>query len=1071
METPTPPSHTAQYTNTSSLDRFAFYPNTAIPRFIKRLTDIDLERCADECLQQEAFLCRSFDFSGTVCFLSKDNSASLPLATYVDYDYYERIDIGPVSSFEIVPNSKLPYQNVEVHLNIMLEICAELCTASTSFYCASFEFNRFTYQCSLSNVSRQTANPPIRSNYPNNPYDYYERKTIGTKDPKIFCPSSDSIFTTSNVNYAAPTTDNSNHPPSITCDPPSGSLFPDGVSSVECTASDQFNKTASCNFNITVDTIDPKIRCSSSALIWSTSTVNYKDPIATDGNNPLPLVTCYPPSGYLFPDDVSTVECNSSDQANNSASCRFNITVDTIHPKIDCPSSDSIWSTSTVNYNEPIATDGNNPPPSVTCYPPSMSLFPEGVSTVECTSSDQANNTASCSFNITVDTTPPSITCPKDIVTEHPSPNWKEPVPTDEFGVKTTECNSQPNTIYQVGSANLITCKAEDYAQNTNDCSFLILIETDLTEEIANITLDVTVNNVDVVASQLDNITESAEVLKPADVVEVSNGLTDIVAINSTNKNVTEAVIDTIDNLFEYLDDNNTALIEASAVILGSLEQQVGTAASDGQNFTDHAENFAVQTSSFSSEALSSDVLFSVNQNTMQTNACFNDCQKKSDLSIKLPKNILKGLNGTQVNVSFVVFNSDALFPSKTVKLSNRLTSGVVLAATIYDESLPKVFDDPVELVFSVPTNLSAENASCVFWSETLRDWSNVGCISHTVEEDKITCQCKHLTNFAVLMFPQTNEPSPVKTFLDVVTIIGCSTSIICLIITLVTILSAKNIRSRQPQKIMINLCISLLCLYILFILGVDHAKPGNRGCTAVAVLVHYFLLTSASWTLVEAINMYFLFIKVFNLPGRKFIWIAACLAWGAPLLLVIVLSIASSDLYINETYCYINSSKGKLLLAFVILPFSVIIFCNIVIFVMVIRKLFLQESVPGKIAAKSGNDKKKRVLNAIAISSLLGLTWIFGFLAFEHAAQLPFLVLFCVFNSFQGAAIFYLFCFRQKECKDIWRSWFRGLTNKMSNTLRRMSVQDTSLFTVTDLSSSQKAETPASISLSVIHT
>ncbi|XP_033114149.1 uncharacterized protein LOC117114582 [Anneissia japonica] len=169
------------------LNKFAFFPNAAIPASNNiMLENMNRESCAAQCLQQVAFECRSFDYDKKQnrCWLSEDNSRSVSLSfAYPDdpYDYYERIDIGAVSSFEMVPNSALPGQNAIEHRNTVLEECAELCLAAT-FSCASFDFSRGTNQCWLSTANRTTATTPLRSDYPNNPYDYFERKKISVRE-------------------------------------------------------------------------------------------------------------------------------------------------------------------------------------------------------------------------------------------------------------------------------------------------------------------------------------------------------------------------------------------------------------------------------------------------------------------------------------------------------------------------------------------------------------------------------------------------------------------------------------------------------------------------------------------------------------------------------------------------------------------------------------------------------------------------------------------------------------------------------------------------------------------------
>ena len=66
-----------------------------------------------------------------------------------------------------------------------------------------------------------------------------------------------------------------------------------------------------------------------------------------------------------------------------------------------------------------------------------------------------------------------------------------------------------------------------------------------------------------------------------------------------------------------------------------------------------------------------------------------------------------------------------------------------------------------------------------------------------------------------------------------------------------------------------------------------------------------------------------------------------------------------------------------------------------------------------------------KRVHNAIAITFLLGLTWVFGLLSLIHEdSSLGFQYLFGIFNSLQGVLIFVMFCVRQEEVVAMWKEW-----------------------------------------------
>src|SRR5512142_396775 len=65
-----------------------------------------------------------------------------------------------------------------------------------------------------------------------------------------------------------------------------------------------------------------------------------------------------------------------------------------------------------------VVTGGDNcGSPTVVCDPASGSIFAKGTKTVNCTATDGSQNSAQCSFTVTVnDTVPPTIACPADMV-------------------------------------------------------------------------------------------------------------------------------------------------------------------------------------------------------------------------------------------------------------------------------------------------------------------------------------------------------------------------------------------------------------------------------------------------------------------------------------------------------------------------------------------------------------------------------------------------------------------------------------------------------------------------------
>ncbi len=105
--------------------------------------------------------------------------------------------------------------------------------------------------------------------------------------------------------------------------------------------------------------------------------------------------------------NTATAASAIPDPAPGNNSAMASTTVDPIAPAITCPANITTKAANPgdpcviVNYPAPAASD-NCPGVGVVCVPPSGSCFPLGTTTVTCTATDLAGNTASCTFNVTV---------------------------------------------------------------------------------------------------------------------------------------------------------------------------------------------------------------------------------------------------------------------------------------------------------------------------------------------------------------------------------------------------------------------------------------------------------------------------------------------------------------------------------------------------------------------------------------------------------------------------------------------------------------------------------------------
>jgi hypothetical protein len=133
------------------------------------------------------------------------------------------------------------------------------------------------------------------------------------------------------VTYNASAEDAVDGSVAIDCDRASGSSFPLGPTTVNCSATDASGNEATGSFNVTVvDTTGPALSLPANITKLATSnsqaTVNFTATAndLVDGSRP---VDCNPASGSSFSVGQTTVNCSSSDTRNNVSNGSFTVTV------------------------------------------------------------------------------------------------------------------------------------------------------------------------------------------------------------------------------------------------------------------------------------------------------------------------------------------------------------------------------------------------------------------------------------------------------------------------------------------------------------------------------------------------------------------------------------------------------------------------------------------------------------------------------------------------------------------------------------------------------------------------
>lgn len=254
-----------------------------------------------------------------------------------------------------------------------------------------------------------------------------------TTDPTLSLPANQLLEASgpagATFSYSATATDVVDGNLGVSCDHPSGSVFPVGQTTVRCSATDSHGNGVSGSFTVSVSLVDhtaPTLSGVPGTIQREAngplgSTVTYTPPTANDNLDSAPLlVTCSPASGAMFPLGVTAVNCAATDSHRNTGVATFSVVVvDTTPPILTPPGARNVYATTPTGtsrdnpalssfLNGGVATDIVDKTLAIGTDAPEF--LPVGSMTVTFFTTDDSGNTAQGTSTITVFPMPPAGT-------------------------------------------------------------------------------------------------------------------------------------------------------------------------------------------------------------------------------------------------------------------------------------------------------------------------------------------------------------------------------------------------------------------------------------------------------------------------------------------------------------------------------------------------------------------------------------------------------------------------------------------------------------------------------------
>lgn len=360
----------------------------------------------------------------------------------------------------------------------------------------------------------------------------------------------------------------------------------------------------------------------------------------------------------------------------------------------------------------------------------------------------------------------------------------------------------------------------------------------------------------------------------------------------------------------------------------------------------------------------------------------------------------------------------------RSLRLPNRpVINTAIVSATVHSEGppLPPTLDPPITLEYTLLETEERTKPVCVFWNHSLAiggtgGWSSKGCEVLNRNSSHISCQCNHMTSFAVLMDVSKREHGDVLP-LKIVTYTTVSVSLFLLLLTLALLCLLRRLRSNL-HAIHRNLVAALFFSELVFLLGINQTDNVFM-CTVIAILLHYFYMCTFAWMFVEGLHIYRMLTELRNI-NHGHIRFYYAMGWGIPAIITGLAVGLDPHGYGNPDFCWL-SVHDTLIWSFAG-PICVVVLVNVVIFILAAKASCGRRQ---RAMEKSGAIPALRM--AFILLLLISATWLLGLMA-VNSDVMTFHYLFAVFSCLQGVFIFF---FHVVFNKDVRRNLKNVLTGK----------------------------------------
>ncbi|XP_064354330.1 cadherin EGF LAG seven-pass G-type receptor 2 [Dromaius novaehollandiae] len=327
-----------------------------------------------------------------------------------------------------------------------------------------------------------------------------------------------------------------------------------------------------------------------------------------------------------------------------------------------------------------------------------------------------------------------------------------------------------------------------------------------------------------------------------------------------------------------------------------------------------------------------------------------------------------------------------------------------VVSISVHDAAAraPRPLEKPITLQFRLLETQERSKPICVFWNHSLLaggagGWSARGCEVVFRNRSHVSCQCNHLTSFAVLMDISRRENGEILP-LAALTYASLGVALAGLLLAVLVLATLRGLRSNR-HSIRRHAATALLLAQLVFLLGINQADL-PLACTVVAILLQFLYMSAVGWALLEGLHLYRRRSEPRHVdrgPMRFY----HVLGWGLPAFITGLAVGLDPEGYGNPDFCWLSIHDS--LVWSLAGPIACAVAASI---------FFLVLAARATCAAPQGFEKKgtaSGLQTAVVLLVLPSLAWLLALLSVNSDAIL-FHYLFAASNCLQGP-LFFLFC------------------------------------------------------------